>query len=246
MYMDVIDTLKICHGILLLKLPDWQRRDTQPVYNVLYFLRDGNIYIRHNEYFIGSVYKKALFREYTDEKFDQRIQRDSSNVHLGVMGPIIRAEVGETIEVYFKNKASRPYSMLPHGLYFQNDEDGELYNASNPTAASQVKPNSTFKYTWRVPASSGPGAKDPNCISWHYISAVDPIKDVYSGLIGPIIICRKGILNNNEKRKDVDKEFVFLFWVLDENQSWYFEDNIHYYAPCRRNITGDEDFEESK
>ncbi|XP_036368006.1 hephaestin-like [Octopus sinensis] len=206
---------------------------------------DGNIYIRHNQYFIGSVYKKALFREYTDEKFDQRVVRDSSDVHLGVMGPIIRAEVGETIEVHFKNKASRPYSMLPHGLYFQNEEDGELYNASNPTAASKVMPNSTFKYTWRVPASSGPGAKDPNCISWHYISAVDPIKDVYSGLIGPIIICRKGILNNNEKRKDVDKEFVFLFWVLDENQSWYFKDNINYYAPGRKKISGDEDFEES-
>ncbi|GAB1607747.1 hephaestin-like [Argonauta hians] len=202
---------------------------------------DGHIYIRHDGCFIGSVYKKALFREYTDDKFNQRVVRDASEVHLGLLGPIIRAEVGDTIEVYFKNKASRPYSMLPHGLYYKNDEDGELYNKSNPHLAAKIAPNATFKYTWKVPATSGPTRNDPNCITWHYTSAVDPIRDVYSGLIGPIVICRPGILNNRQKRKDIDKEFVFLFWVVDEMRSWYFRDNVAYYTPCKHNITVDDD-----
>lgn len=30
------------------------------------------------------------------------------------MGPMIKAEVGDTIEVVFKNLATRPYSVHPH------------------------------------------------------------------------------------------------------------------------------------
>lgn len=32
------------------------------------------------------------------------------------IGPIIRAEVGEVLNITFFNKASRPYSIQPHGV----------------------------------------------------------------------------------------------------------------------------------
>jgi FtsP/CotA-like multicopper oxidase with cupredoxin domain len=37
--------------------------------------------------------------------------------YLGMLGPILRAEVGETIRVVFKNNATHPFSMHPHGVF---------------------------------------------------------------------------------------------------------------------------------
>lgn len=52
---------------------------------------------------------------------------------------------------------------------------------------------------------------------------------MYSGLIGPLIICRKGVLNENGLRTDIDREFALLFLVFDENESWYLNENIEKY-----------------
>lgn len=35
------------------------------------------------------------------------------------MGPMIKAEVGDTIEVVFKNLATRQYSIHPHGILYR-------------------------------------------------------------------------------------------------------------------------------
>ena len=60
---------------------------------------------------IGHVYRKAVYREYTDATFATRKPRPPQDEYLGLLGPILRAEVGDTIKVVFKNNASRPYSM---------------------------------------------------------------------------------------------------------------------------------------
>ncbi|KAB0389872.1 hypothetical protein E2I00_003813, partial [Balaenoptera physalus] len=86
-------------------------------------------------------------------------------------------------------------------------------------------------YQWNVPERSGPGPNDSTCVSWIYYSAVDPIKDMYSGLVGPLAICRKGILEPNGGRRDMDREFALLFLIFDENQSWYLEENVETYGP---------------
>lgn len=54
-------------------------------------------------------------------------------------------------------------------------------------------------------------------------------QDTYSGLIGPLVVCRKGILDKNGLRKDIDREFTLLFMVFDENKSWYLKENIETY-----------------
>lgn len=47
-------------------------------------------------------------------------------------------------------------------------------------------------------------------------------KDINSGLIGPLLVCRKGTLS----RKAVDvREFMLLFMTFDESKSWYYEKN---------------------
>lgn len=43
---------------------------------------------------IGSVYKKAVYREYTDATFTKLKPRAPEDQYLGLMGPIMHAEVG--------------------------------------------------------------------------------------------------------------------------------------------------------
>uniref|UniRef100_A0A7N6BX88 ferroxidase n=1 Tax=Anabas testudineus TaxID=64144 RepID=A0A7N6BX88_ANATE len=186
---------------------------------------------------IGSRYKKVVYREYLDGTFKVQKKREAEQQHLGILGPIIKAEVGEQILITFKNKASRPYSITAHGV-----------RASG--AHVPVKPGHILELTWDVPENSGPGVSDPNCISYAYFSSVDFIKDLYSGLLGPLVICRPGTLQHSKgrdrHRADVDKEFALLFMVHDENQSWYLDDNIRTYLDVDPDtVKPDEEFEES-
>uniref|UniRef100_A0A8D3DA42 ferroxidase n=1 Tax=Scophthalmus maximus TaxID=52904 RepID=A0A8D3DA42_SCOMX len=197
----------------------------------------GNIFVARGTNRIGSRYKKVVYREYTDGTFRVQKKRQANQQHLGIMGPIIKAEVGEQIVIAFKNKASRQYSIGAHGV-----------RASG--AHIPVKPGHILELTWDVPISSGPGVSDPNCISYAYYSNVDFIKDLYSGLLGPLVICRPGTMQRGEgpdrQRGDVEKEFALLFIVYDENQSWYLDDNIRTYLGVEPDtVTKDEEFEES-
>lgn len=40
----------------------------------------------------------------------------------------------------------------------------------------------------------GPSASDPPCIPYLYFSATDPVADTNSGLMGPLLVCKKGSL----------------------------------------------------
>lgn len=53
---------------------------------------------------IGGTYKKALYVEYTDDTFNTPKNHKEDELHLGSLGPVIRGEVGDTIEVVFQNK----------------------------------------------------------------------------------------------------------------------------------------------
>ncbi|XP_068600136.1 ferroxidase HEPHL1-like [Brachionichthys hirsutus] len=196
----------------------------------------GSVFVERGANRIGSRYKKVVYREYADESFRVQKKRTPDQQHLGIIGPIIKAEVGEQIVITFKNKASRPYSISAHGV-----------KASG--AHVPVKPGSIIELTWDVPESSSPSNSDPNCISYAYYSKVHFIKDLYSGLLGPLVICKPGTLRgegSDRKRADVEREFALLFMVHDENQSWYLDDNIRQYLGVDPDtFSPDEDFEES-
>ena len=68
---------------------------------------------------IGKVYKKAMYREYTDSTFSRMKKRSSDMEHLGILGPFIRAEEEDQIEIVLKNMASRNYSIQPHGVSYR-------------------------------------------------------------------------------------------------------------------------------
>jgi hephaestin len=93
------------------------------------------LYTQSGAHRIGKVYRKAVYREYTDATFSKLKPRSADDLYLGLLGPIIHAEVGDTIKVVFKNKADRPYSMHPHGVFYKKDSEGVAYNDGSSAAA---------------------------------------------------------------------------------------------------------------
>ncbi len=188
---------------------------------------------------IGSVYRKALYREYTDDTFTRLKPRLPEWEHTGILGPILRAEVGETIRILFKNNATRPYSMHPHGVFYRKDSEGAPYDDGTSGTDKEddaVPPGKTHLYTWEVPERAGPGPNDPSSIVWLYHSHTNELKDVESGLTGAMIITRKGMANADGRPKDVDREFVCLYLLFDENVSWYLDHNIQTFTTDPKSV----------
>lgn len=46
-----------------------------------------------------TTYKKVVFRKYLDSTFTRRDPRGEYEEHLGILGPVIRAEVDDVIQV---------------------------------------------------------------------------------------------------------------------------------------------------
>ena len=187
------------------------------------------VYTESGPNHIGRIYKKAVYREYTDATFTKLKVRPPDEQYLGVVGPILRGEVGDTIKVVFANHASHPYSMHPHGVLYGKDSEGADYNDSTTGADKEdgaVPPGATHTYVWRIPERAGPGPRDPSSVFWLYHSHADELRDVASGLFGGIIVTRRGMALPDGRPKDVDHEFVTIFIAINENESWYLDDNI--------------------
>ncbi|XP_069723793.1 hephaestin isoform X2 [Phaenicophaeus curvirostris] len=203
-------------------------------------------FFKRGPYRIGGVYWKAKYVEYTDESFREEKQRSEEEEHLGILGPVIKAEVGDTILVMFVNKASWSFSIQPHGVSYGKAWEGMRYHDGQSQNGISVAPLHNFTYRWTVPQHVGPMPSDPPCLTWMYSSAVNPVKDPSSGLVGPLVICKPGTLDDNNKQKGIDKEFYLLFSVFDENLSWYLNANIKYYLRMEESaVKKDDGFEES-
>jgi len=182
---------------------------------------------------IGHRYLKAIYREYTDSTFSTLKPRDAAWEHLGILGPLLRAVVGDTIRVVFRNNTPHPASMHPHGVFYTKSSEGAPYADSTSgadKADDAVPPGGTHVYVWPVPARAGPGPGDGSSVMWMYHSHVVEDRDVDAGLVGPIIITARAAARADGSPKDVDREFVVAFTEFDENQSWYLADNIRRFA----------------
>jgi len=181
---------------------------------------------------IGQKYKKAVFREYTDDSFQTLKPRPAELAHMGILGPVIRAEVGDTIKIVFRNNSSNAFSIHPHGVSYAPDSEGAMYADAieHPAAHGLVPPGKTHTYTWTAREQCGPGPGDGSSVVWLYHSHNYEPKDVNAGLIGPIVITRKGMARPDGSPKDIDREFFALFMIFDENQSHYLMSNIKKYT----------------
>jgi len=183
---------------------------------------------------IGHRYLKAVYREYTDSTFTALKPRDPAWEHLGILGPLLRAVVGDTIRVVFRNNTPHPASMHPHGVFYTKSSEGAPYADSTSgadKADDAVLPGGTHVYVWPVPERAGPASGDESSVMWMYHSHVSDERDVDAGLVGPIIVTARNQARADGTPKDVDRELVVAFAEFDESQSWYLADNIRRFAP---------------
>jgi manganese oxidase len=156
---------------------------------------------------------KTRYFEYTDATFTMRKPQPE---WLGILGPMIRAEVGDTIVVDFINRGQSPHSMHPHGLRYDKDNEGAMYLPAGRGGA--VPPGGRFTYHWFADTGSGPGPGELSSKVWWYHAHTDEARETNAGLLGPIIITAKGKAKADGSPKDVDHEFVALFMLFDQLQ----------------------------
>jgi manganese oxidase len=154
---------------------------------------------------------KTRFIEYTDDSFNTKKPQPE---WLGILGPIIRAEVGDEVDVTFMNRTHLPHNMHPHGLRYDKNSEGSFYIPFGK--GDRVPPGRKFTYRWFANEASGPGPGQPSSIVWWYHGHVDPSIEVNAGLIGPIIVTAKGMAKPDGSPKDVDREFVTDFQIFDQ------------------------------
>lgn len=105
------------------------------------------------------------------------------------MGPVLRVEVGDIIQIFFWNKASRNLTIHPHvntfdyskqtiltndpfcqGVFYEFEMEGAIFKDS--FGESTILPNHNYTYTWNVLPRAGPGPTDGNSLVWGYHSHV--------------------------------------------------------------------------
>uniref|UniRef100_A0AAQ6IIQ6 Plastocyanin-like domain-containing protein n=1 Tax=Anabas testudineus TaxID=64144 RepID=A0AAQ6IIQ6_ANATE len=203
-----------------------------------------HLYLKQSPTRIGPKYKKAVYYLYNNESFTERLEDKHKKSGRGLLGPVIRAQVRDVVTIVFKNMASRPYSIYPHGLTIDKSAEGVNY----PEGGNQshgVLPGETRTYVWRVAEEDEPLEGDARCVTRMYHSAVDTPRDIASGLIGPLLICRSQSLNVRNVQLRADKEQHAMFAVFDENKSWYLDYNIRQYCDRSKVNKADLDFYKS-
>ncbi len=178
---------------------------------------------------VNTVYRKVLYREYTDSTFQTLKPRPPEWEHLGFLGPVIHAVVGDTIRVVFRNNGHRPYSMHPHGVFYEKSSEGAPYNdgaGNDDEPVTACRRAQRFVYVWPVPARAGPGPMDGSSVMWMYHSHVDEVRDINTGLLGAMIITARDMARPDGTPKDVDREIVTAFAQVEENFSWLADQNL--------------------
>lgn len=180
--------------------------------------------------------EQALYREYTDTTFSELKNVPEYDAHKGLLGPVLRAEVGDTITVVFKNNLDFKASVHPHGvLYPKNAEGAKYHDKSDPKydkADDKVEPGVVYTYTWLVPERAGPPPDSKaNSVVWAYHSHVDEVADTYAGLVGPIVVTRRGEAMPDGRPRGVNREFFAFFQIFDENKGRLFGANLAKYLP---------------
>lgn len=78
-------------------------------------------------------------------------------------------------------------------------------------------PGGYYKYIWDISPKDGPTSSDPECLTYSYSSQVDPVRDVNSGLIGALLICKTSqcqVVFDNYLQSERKTKLPGTFWVV--------------------------------
>ena len=156
---------------------------------------------------------KLRYVAYTDATF---MARTFECERLGILGPVLRGVVGETLVVTFLNRTSQPLSMHPHGVRYDKDSEGSWYLPS-PGLGAAVAPGARFTYVWQLDKGSGPLPSEPSSKAWLYHSHVTGESEINQGLVGFLIVTDAKRARPNGTPADVDREMASLFMIFDES-----------------------------
>lgn len=156
------------------------------------------------------------------------INEDSVN---GLLGPIIRGVVGDTLLVHFYNMAETLYTFENDN---PNDDDYSKHLTFNliPRGLSYQSPQwigylQETVYTWEVSEASGPGDGSQFSTNlWMYTSHINAQYDLNTGIIGAIVVVDPRYILNSRQRSlaapcDIDHDSFLLLSAFSEAHSWY-------------------------
>src|SRR5437762_7557090 len=107
---------------------------------------------------VQTVYAKQHYVQYTDSTFSTLVPQPPWQ---GILGPMIRGVVGDTIKVVFHNKTGMPFSIHPHGVRYDPPDEGAFYNPPRG-GGDAVAGGGTYTYTWFVRPEAGPLPGEPS------------------------------------------------------------------------------------
>jgi FtsP/CotA-like multicopper oxidase with cupredoxin domain len=125
-------------------------------------------------------------------------------------------------------------SLHPHGVLYTKANEGAAYpdgTSGADLADDAISPGQTYTYRWDVPERAGPGPGDPSSVVWLYHSHVNSMRETAAGLVGVIVVTRRGSARPDGSPNDVDREFVTLFNIFDETVSHFSVVNTKLFAP---------------
>ena len=99
------------------------RRKAKMWVSLSFLPRVAASFLKSDKNRIGNSYKKTIYKEYKDGSYmDEMVQP----AWLGFLGPVLRADVGDVILIHLKNFATRPYTIHPHGVFYEKDSEGKI------------------------------------------------------------------------------------------------------------------------
>ena len=180
-------------------------------------------YVENADDQIGRKYKKATFYGYTDDTFEERTSTPDSEDYLGLLGPIIRGQVGDTLEITVKNSLNFNITFVINGLQLLD------VNGTVLIKDKVIAPNTTETFIVEISSTNGPSSTDFSSVAYSYYSTNEEVIDYNTGLCGVVVITKEGSADEDAYPTDVEQELVILASVFDENLSMYICENIQQY-----------------
>jgi FtsP/CotA-like multicopper oxidase with cupredoxin domain len=133
---------------------------------------------------IGPARMKALYVEYTDGSYTTRKARPAAELHRGFLGPLLRAEVGDTLQVTLRNNLppalNISVSAHPHGVRYTKASEGVPYEDATGGADKQddaIAPGDQYTCMCVV----APCAHPCGCGGWWWMMVVVVVVVVVRG-----------------------------------------------------------------